>query len=396
VTGERKVKLAGDISCERETWCNYLLFERVWRWVWDALPAEFRGIVTDKLKRVVFTAEPISPARAGGRAATRLSDGIATAAGEVFIHSAACSTTESAGYLLAHELRHVWQFATQYLAGSPSADDFEAMREAWREMKKEADADLFAKRLGYRASYPKPQFAFRGWPIDGSFLAIARSWGYLSDAERSSLVERAGGGSEIFDFQPEELTSKGVENLAGFPLIYDTGNLERFQRVFREVWTALPVDVLAVVERQLQTIRFTEVPQMPDGERVIGYATNSGEVAISSRACVDDMTTAHLIAHELRHCYQYGIDYRGEPTTEELSRLASQWISDRFEEDADGFAASLGFPAPKPQNQFIFRDVPEDSHFKCLANGWPALDSNRRLDLAAEATAKARESRGNL
>lgn len=158
-------------------------FEEVWHLV---LNANEREAISKLLTRVVWTINPerVSQRPPGLTVAITQDSGREVA----FLATLLVGSDRNRLTIIAHELRHVWQFATNF-AGSDRLRMM-ATRMAW-----ENDAIEFAhKRVGKESNVPA--LVEHGLPYDDNFDRLVDAWGYLATDQQIDVLELAAGLAE--------------------------------------------------------------------------------------------------------------------------------------------------------------------------------------------------------
>lgn len=97
----------------------------------------------------------------------------------------ACVSDGGLRFLVAHEFRHVWQLATDYLN---SAFVVAKLRMLSSKVLTEDDANEYAESLGFNRDNSLKAKAF-GLPDDASFRTVLKHWPSMSTAQKQTLAE---------------------------------------------------------------------------------------------------------------------------------------------------------------------------------------------------------------
>lgn len=166
--------LADFVRCFHSTWQAY-----------EAFDSEHTKAIEQVLKHVVFSSsvERVDPEKTGAAVAYRNEDQFC----EIRFHSVpfAVGHDRFRENIIAHELRHVWQFATNY---EQSAE----LRLKLQQLIWESDAVRFAKNLIGKESNV-PNLADFGLPCDESFDRLVDCWDRLTESERLDVLQLASG-----------------------------------------------------------------------------------------------------------------------------------------------------------------------------------------------------------
>lgn len=163
---------------------NREIFETCAARVFELIPADERAAIQSLLKEIRFVHNVLE-------CASGPATGLATGGGVVAIYCVGCRDEQSANFLIAHELRHIWQYATGFDSVEPSEMQALYLTNAWKRQRLEADADAAAKRLGFSSVSLATHLDVHFLPFDQQFRSFARSWTCMTAEQRSEFVEQA-------------------------------------------------------------------------------------------------------------------------------------------------------------------------------------------------------------
>ncbi len=129
-----------------------------------------------------------------------------------------------------------------------------------------------------------------------------------------------------------------------------TINALNLNNALRYVLFVMEDEMRAVVLATIQKVVLTA--ELINGEPdTIGAAWSNGVVEFRAQELNDFMATCGLVAHELRHVWQYGTGFAKRAATAKLDAQRFQLAVARAEceQDAADFSKSLGFPSPNQQ-----------------------------------------------
>lgn len=167
----------------------------------------------------------------------------------------------------------------------------------------------------------------------------------------------------------------------GFELIAGTqDNLQHFLTSFETVWWMIPEEERNVISAKLKRVVWSNDPAAVDDQPpglTIGITRDSGEeVAFLSSRMTSDRGALNVIAHELRHVWQFATNFETHPYILKYAQHAA------WESDARIYAENLvGAESNAPS--LVFHDLPADEEFDYLVDTWQYLDASQRMQVLA-------------